>query len=115
MREADIFILPSRIADNGDRDGLPNVLMEAASQKLPIIATAVSAIPEFLHHNVHALLSEDSPEALAASIQTLAEAPQKRAMFADAAYQRLVDDFGMDAGIELLQRRLSAICEQATL
>ncbi|MBE9477039.1 MAG: glycosyltransferase, partial [Proteobacteria bacterium] len=48
MRSADMFILPSRIADDGDRDGLPNVLMEAASQKLPIISTDVSAIPEFI-------------------------------------------------------------------
>ncbi len=113
MRDADIFILPSRIAENGDRDGLPNVLMEAASQKLPIIATAVSAIPEFLQHNVHALLSEDSAEALAASIMTLAESPQKRASFAEAAYHRLVEDFGMDAGIELLGKRLSALCESS--
>ncbi|MEO0715910.1 MAG: glycosyltransferase, partial [Planctomycetota bacterium] len=36
MRHADVFVLPSKIADDGDRDGLPNVLMEAASQKLPL-------------------------------------------------------------------------------
>ena len=42
MRQADLFVLPSRIADDGDRDGLPNVLMEAASQKLPILSTSVS-------------------------------------------------------------------------
>jgi len=46
MHEADLFVLPSRIAASGDRDGLPNVLMEAASQNLPVISTAVSAIPE---------------------------------------------------------------------
>ncbi len=48
MRAADLFVLPSRIAADGDRDGLPNVLMEAASQLLPILATPVSAIPEFI-------------------------------------------------------------------
>jgi len=113
MRNADVFILPSRIAANGDRDGLPNVLMEAASQKLPIIATSVSAIPEFLQHNVHALLAEDNAEALAAAIGELAENQSKRASMAEAAYQRLVDDFGMDAGIEVLDQRLRKICSQA--
>ncbi|MEM9198812.1 MAG: glycosyltransferase, partial [Pseudomonadota bacterium] len=45
LQAADLFVLPSRIAADGDRDGLPNVLMEAASQRLPILSTAVSAIP----------------------------------------------------------------------
>ena len=112
MRDADVFILPSRIAADGDRDGLPNVLMEAASQKLPIIATSVSAIPEFLQHNVHALLANDNPEALAHAMTELADDPVKCADLAQAAYQRLVDDFGMDAGIKVLDRRLRSICAE---
>ena len=112
MRDADVFILPSRIAANGDRDGLPNVLMEAASQKLPIIATAVSAIPEFLEHNVHAILSADDAEALAAAMIVFAENPQVRSSMAEAAYQRLVDDFGMHAGIKMLGQRLSNMCSE---
>ncbi|OED38047.1 colanic acid biosynthesis glycosyltransferase WcaL [Chromatiales bacterium (ex Bugula neritina AB1)] len=110
MREADLFILPSRIAANGDRDGLPNVLMEAASQKLPIIATSVSAIPEFLQNGVHALLAEDSADALAVAIAEMADNPAQRAAMAEAAYQRLVDDFGMEAGITVLDQRLRSIC-----
>jgi len=112
MRNADVFILPSRIAADGDRDGLPNVLMEAASQKLPIIATSVSAIPEFLQHSVHALLSVDSAEALASAIVELAEDQPKRSALAEAAYQRLVSDFGMDAGIKVLDQRLRKICSE---
>ena len=92
------------------RDGLPNVLMEAASQKLPIIATSVSAIPEFLQHNVHAILAADTAEALAEAITEMAENPLKSIAFADAAYQRLVDDFGMDAGIKILDQRLRTLC-----
>ncbi len=44
-RAADIFALACRIARDGDRDGLPNVLVEAQSQALPCVATMVSAIP----------------------------------------------------------------------
>jgi glycosyltransferase involved in cell wall biosynthesis len=50
LRAADIFVLPSRIARDGDRDGLPNVLMEAASQDLPIVATEVGATSEFIEN-----------------------------------------------------------------
>ena len=48
MRHADMFVLASKIAADGDRDGLPNVLMEAQSQGLAVLATEVSAIPELI-------------------------------------------------------------------
>ncbi len=47
-RRSDLFVLPSRITALGDRDGLPNVLMEAASQRLPLIATNLPGIAEFI-------------------------------------------------------------------
>ncbi|WP_170440473.1 glycosyltransferase family 4 protein [Ruegeria arenilitoris] len=112
MREADLFVLPSRIAADGDRDGLPNVLMEAASQKLPILSTPVSAIPEFIQTNVHGILSDDEPKALADAISTLAADPQKAAIMADAAYDRLLANFRMDPGIARLSRRLKALCAE---
>ncbi|MEO1491284.1 MAG: glycosyltransferase family 4 protein [Pseudomonadota bacterium] len=109
MREADLFVLPSKIAEDGDRDGLPNVLMEAASQKLPIISTAVSAIPEFVTDGVHGCLVPPSdPDGLAAAIRTLAADPQGRTVLADAAFERLNREFGMTAGIDLLDARLRA-------
>ncbi len=110
MRTADIFVLPSRIADDGDRDGLPNVLMEAASQKLPIISTDVSAIPEFINTGVQGLLVHDDPTKLADAIIELASDPAKRISYAEAAYTRLTTDFGMDAGITKLIARLQTLC-----
>ena len=47
-READLFVLAAKIAEDGDRDGLPNVLMEAQSQGLACVATDISAIPELI-------------------------------------------------------------------
>jgi glycosyltransferase involved in cell wall biosynthesis len=109
MRKADIFVLPSRIADDGDRDGLPNVLMEAASQKLPIISTDVSAIPEFIDTGIHGILVNDDPSQLAAALTDMAQNPAKRIQYANAAYDRLVADFGMDAGITKLLARLQSL------
>ncbi|MDQ2633208.1 MAG: glycosyltransferase, partial [Pseudomonadota bacterium] len=58
LRRADIFVLPSRIAGDGDRDGLPNVLMEAASQELPLLSTKVTSIPEFIESGKEGILVE---------------------------------------------------------
>jgi glycosyltransferase involved in cell wall biosynthesis len=109
MRAADLFVLPSKIAPDGDRDGLPNVLMEAASQKLPILSTAVSAIPEFVTDGVHGrLVPPADPAALAEAIVRLAAAPDTRRRMADAAHARLLAEFGMTAGIDRLEARLIA-------
>jgi glycosyltransferase involved in cell wall biosynthesis len=113
MRAADLFVLPSRIAADGDRDGLPNVLMEAASQKLPILSTPVSAIPEFIDSGTHGVLSDDAPAALAEAMQGFASDPTQGAAMAEAAYARLTRDFLMHPGIEHLKKRLLAMLAQA--
>ncbi|MDW3224373.1 MAG: glycosyltransferase family 4 protein [Paracoccaceae bacterium] len=107
MREADLFVLPSRIASDGDRDGLPNVLMEAASQKLAILSTPVSAIPEFIDTGIHGVLSDDDPASIAREIEMLAQDPDKAGKMADAAFERLISEFQMPPGIAHLKKRLT--------
>ena len=109
MRDADLFVLPSRIAEDGDRDGLPNVLMEAASQKLPILSTPVSAIPEFIDTGTHGLLTDDAPASIADGILAFAREPGLGPRLADAAFARLTRDFTMAPGIAALHARLSAL------
>lgn len=53
---ADIFILPCIIANDGDRDGIPVVLMEAMAMGLPVISTNVSGIPELIENGVSGVL-----------------------------------------------------------
>jgi glycosyltransferase involved in cell wall biosynthesis len=110
MRAADLFVLPSRIAEDGDRDGLPNVLMEAASQLLPILSTPVSAIPEFISSGTHGILTDDDPKALANAMLALASDPTTTAEMARAAYDRLLAEFRMDPGIARLSDRLNTLC-----
>jgi glycosyltransferase involved in cell wall biosynthesis len=114
MRTADLFVLPSRIAEDGDRDGLPNVLMEAASQKLPILSTPVSAIPEFIDNGVHGLLSDDAPAALAQAMQKIADDPDLARRLAGNAYQRLTTEFTMAPGIAQLRDRLQSLLADRT-
>ncbi|QUJ76677.1 glycosyltransferase family 4 protein [Sulfitobacter albidus] len=109
MRAADLFVLPSRIAADGDRDGLPNVLMEAASQRLPILATPVSAIPEFITDGTHGLLAEDSARAFADAMTRIARDPALGPRLAQAAHARLHAEFTMAPGIRHLAKRLRGL------
>ena len=106
LRHADLFVLTSVVAGDGDRDGLPNVLMEAASQRLAILSTAVSAIPEFITDGTHGLLTDGTPPAIAAALERLASDPALRLRLGEAAHDRLRAEFGMTAGIDRLVRRL---------
>lgn len=114
LRAADLFALPSRIAEDGDRDGLPNVLMEAASQKLPVISTAVSAIPEFISEpRFGRLVPERDPNALAGAILEAARGPAERAEQAEALYARLRERFGAADGVAAVDRRLTDALDAA--
>ncbi len=111
LREADLFVLPSKQADNGDRDGLPNVVMEAASQALPIVATDFAGIPEFVSDGVEGLLvAPGDVAALAQAMAELAMAPERRAALGAAAHARLTQDFSAAAGLDRIhQKLLSAV------
>lgn len=109
MQRADLFVLPSRVAESGDRDGLPNVLMEAASQRVPILSTPVSAIPEFIDTGVHGLLTDDAPAALAEAMAGIAADPARAAGYAAAAEARLKTEFMMAPGITRLRTRLDEL------
>ncbi|MGB0684230.1 MAG: glycosyltransferase [Magnetovibrionaceae bacterium] len=108
LRKADIFVLASKIAKDGDRDGLPNVLMEAQSQSLACVATAVSAIPELILPEETGLLVEPEDEvALAAALARLLDDPDFAITLGKAGEQRVRNTFGMTAGIEDLASRFS--------
>lgn len=106
LREGDLFVLASRITDNGDRDGLPNVLMEAASQELACISTRVSAIPEFiLDGETGVLVPPDDAAALAQAVEALARDPAQRARLGEASRRRVIEHFSKDACIRTLASR----------
>ncbi len=102
-------MLASKVASNGDRDGLPNVLMEAASQELPIVATNVAAIAEFIENGRHGVLVEPDVARLSQALASTIGDPDGRAAMAKAARERLVAEFGMDRGIDRLATRLRSV------
>ena len=78
-RASDLFVLASEVAPDGDRDGLPNVVVEALSQGLPVVATRAAAIPELVLDGLHGrLVPPGDAEAFAAAIESLAQDPDAR-------------------------------------
>jgi glycosyltransferase involved in cell wall biosynthesis len=57
LARADLCVLASKKAADGDQDGLPNVLMEAAHQGLAIVSTRAAAIGEFIEDGDNGLLA----------------------------------------------------------
>lgn len=106
-READLFVLASRVAKDGDRDGLPNVLLEAQSQGLACIATDVSAIPELIEDGANGVLvPPDDPAALAGAIAALIAAPERRLFLGRAGEHRVRTRFSCDRGLDRLAEKL---------
>lgn len=71
-RSSDIFALACVVSADGDRDGIPVVLMEAMASELPVLSTQVSAIPELVEDEVSGLLVRPrDATALAAALERL--------------------------------------------
>lgn len=102
-RASDLFVLPCRIASDGDRDGLPNVLVEAASQRLAAISTTISGVPELLSDDVDGLLvPPDDPKSLSAALARAIQSPELRRRLGDAAEKRVREAFDHKASIRQL-------------
>ena len=108
-RKSDLFVLPCRIAGDGDRDGLPNVLVEAQSQRLACISTPISGIPELIvDGETGALVPSEDAVALAAAIETLARDATRRLALAAAGEARVRDGFRYACRVDAIGRAVSA-------
>ena len=108
-RAADLFVLPCRIAADGDRDGLPNVLMEAMSCGLPVLSTRISGIPELIDDGLSGRLTEPGDaDALAAALRELIADKTLRDRLGSAGEARLRADFAMERGIDRLMEKFQS-------
>ena len=91
---ADIFILGCQIAENGDRDGIPNVLVEAMAMGVPVVATNVSALPELVKNNESGLLVKPKdPDAMAEAIKEILYDKDLREKFIQKGLKKVSYDF----------------------
>jgi len=102
-RAADLFVLPCRVDAEGDRDGLPNVLMEAQSQGLPCLSTRLSGIPELIEDGETGVLVESADvPALTVALAALIADPRRRAHLGAAGMARVRRAFDNRAGLDRL-------------
>jgi len=109
LQSADLFVLPSIIGEDGDRDGLPNVLMEAQSQKLACLSTNISGIPELIDHRLTGwLVDEQDVDQLASALTMLITDSRLRKSLAEHGYEKLHANFSHTTCLTRLQELLEA-------
>ena len=106
-QDSDLFVLPCRIAKSGDRDGLPNVLVEAQSQGVMVISTPISGVPELVRNGQNGLLvPPDDVSALAKALETAIRDPKLRKQMGEAGAKIVHDHFEHHASMEPLAKYL---------
>jgi glycosyltransferase involved in cell wall biosynthesis len=107
LGRADLFVLASKKAADGDMDGLPNVLMEAAHQGVAIVSTRAAAIGEFLTDGESGLLVPPAaPGELAVALERLARDPDLRRRLAERAADVVRTRFSFSAGVDWIASAL---------
>ncbi len=104
-QRATLFVLPCQIADNDDRDGIPNVLVEAMASGLPVVSTNISGIPELIEHDVNGLLTpQKDARGVAVAVARLLDAPALRQELGAQAREKVCRLFDAESNILALHR-----------
>lgn len=107
MADADIFALASRITASNDRDGIPNVLMEAQAAGLPCVSTELPSIRELIEPDVTGLLApQNAPTELSQALARLARDPALRESLTRAAEAKLNQSFSPQRGLDQIDALL---------
>lgn len=103
FRTSHCFALACRIAGDNDRDGVPNVLVEAMAVGIPVISTDTASIPELVTNNKTGILVEpENPEAFAQALETTLANPEKLLPLSRAGRSFVEQKFDNTANIPAL-------------
>jgi len=99
-QQATLFVMPCIQTENGDVDGIPNVLLEAMAMQVPVISTKISAIPELIEDQRNGVLvNPNNHDELLEAIVNLLSSPDKRTEFGAVGRQTVLSDFDIDKNI----------------
>jgi colanic acid/amylovoran biosynthesis glycosyltransferase len=111
---ADCYVQPSIVTSSGKMEGIPVAIMEAMVCGLPVVATAISGIPELVAHRVTGYLV---PPADAAALAAALDSVRADAAAADrlgaAGRERVLRDYSLDTNVERLAARFAEITKDA--
>lgn len=111
-RRARLFALPCVVADDGDRDGIPNAILEAMAMALPVVSTTISGIPEVVRDGeTGCLVPPRDVAALAGALEHLLDDPSAGSRMGAAARQFVMEEFDVQRN---LVRLLDAFADATT-
>ena len=106
-QDADMLVVPSVVARDGDRDGVPNVILEAMASRLPVIATDAGSIPEVVQNERTGLLMpQRDPTALANGIQRLMQRAALASQMVYAARRLIETEYESSRWLRTMHRLL---------
>jgi len=106
-RRATVFVLAPVVTNDGDRDGIPNVLVEAMASGVPVVATKISGIPELITDGIDGLLvNEHDPAALAGAIERVLIDSELAEQLGRAGRRRVEREFDLVANTQRLRALL---------
>jgi glycosyltransferase involved in cell wall biosynthesis len=108
-RRAAVFALPCRVLENGDHDGLPNVIVEAMAHGLPVASTTLAGVREAVVDGECGLLVPPGDEVgLADALQRLLSDGALRSRLGAQARRRVVTRFERGANLPAVHAALAA-------
>ncbi len=108
LPKAAVVAVPCLVGQDGNRDGLPTVILEAMASGVPVVATRVTGIPEAVEDGgTGRVLEPGRPEALAAALAELLANPDLRRSMGAAARARAGELFDQRHNVALLARTLA--------
>jgi glycosyltransferase involved in cell wall biosynthesis len=112
--QSNLFVLPCMILENGDQDGIPNVLFEAMVCGVPIVSTEIPGICELIEHQKNGLLVEQrNARALADAIELLIGSPGLRNDLALKGRQTVLGGFTRESSARNVYNILSSVLDSA--
>jgi glycosyltransferase involved in cell wall biosynthesis len=111
---ASLFVLPCLVTENGDRDGIPNVLIEAMACEVPVISTDVAGVSELVEHQKNGLLVEQrDARALADAMELMLSSPAARTCMARNGRETALQRFTREASARRVYSILSSVLESS--
>jgi len=116
LRSLDVFAMACKPDANGDMDGIPVALMEAMSQRVPVLSTRLSGIPELVMHEQTGLLANPAdPASVATQLQRMLSDPELCRRLTEAAVVHVQAEFGQDTNLDRLLAQMALAPTEAHL
>ena len=114
IAQATIVLMPSVIAQNGDRDGIPTALIEAMYMRTPVISSRVSGIPELIDDGMNGFLTESGDvDQIAGKMERLLSDESLRKRMGDLAREKVNREFNLEDNVNKLINAWKDITSEA--